>query len=105
MSSLISISDLTKNYDGGFTALKGVNLDVKKGEILALLGPNGAGKTTMIAIICGIVNPTSGRVTVGGYDIVADYRSAQMQPIWKKCSGRCRCGISETMKCGRCREA
>lgn len=77
MSSLISISDLTKNYDGGFTALKGVNLDVKKGEILALLGPNGAGKTTMIAIICGIVNPTSGRVTVGGYDIVADYRKTR----------------------------
>jgi len=77
MSSLISISDLTKNYDGGFTALKGVNLNVKKGEILALLGPNGAGKTTMIAIICGIVNPTSGRVTVGGYDIVADYRKTR----------------------------
>ena len=77
MSSLISISGLTKTYDGGFTALKGIDLEVKKGEILALLGPNGAGKTTMIAVICGIVNPTSGSVTVGGYDIIADYRKTR----------------------------
>ena len=77
MSSLISISGLTKTYDGGFTALKGIDLEVKKGEIIALLGPNGAGKTTMIAVICGIVNPTSGSVTVGGYDIIADYRKTR----------------------------
>ena len=74
MTSLISISNLTKTYEGGFTALNGVNLEVERGEILALLGPNGAGKTTMIAVVCGIVNPTSGRVTVGGFDIIDDYR-------------------------------
>jgi len=66
MQSLISISDLSKTYASGFVALKGVNLDIHKGEILALLGPNGAGKTTLISIICGIVNPTSGSVTVDG---------------------------------------
>lgn len=77
MSSLISISGLTKTYDGGFTALKGVDLEVEQGEIIALLGPNGAGKTTMIAIVCGIVNPTSGTVTVGGHDIIDDYRKTR----------------------------
>ncbi len=77
MTSFISISGLTKTYDGGFTALKGVDLEVEKGEILALLGPNGAGKTTLIAVVCGIVNPTSGSVTVGGYDIIDDYRKTR----------------------------
>ncbi|MCL4148791.1 UNVERIFIED_CONTAM: hypothetical protein GTU68_066907 [Idotea baltica] len=77
MSSLISIDNLTKTYDGGFTALHGVDLEVRKGEILALLGPNGAGKTTMIAIVCGIVNPTSGTVTVGGHDIIDAYRETR----------------------------
>jgi ABC-2 type transport system ATP-binding protein len=77
MASLISISGLTKTYDGGFTALKGVDLEVERGEILALLGPNGAGKTTMIAIVCGIVNPTAGKVTVGGHDIIDEYRKTR----------------------------
>lgn len=77
MSALISISNLTKTYDSGFQALKGVNLEVERGEILALLGPNGAGKTTLISIICGIVNPTAGSVQVDGNDIVRDYRKTR----------------------------
>ena len=64
MSSIVSIKDLSKTYNSGFEALKNINLDIKKGEILALLGPNGAGKTTLISTICGIVSPTSGSVTV-----------------------------------------
>ena len=60
MSSIVSIKDLSKTYNSGFEALKNINLDIKKGEILALLGPNGAGKTTLISTICGIVSPTSG---------------------------------------------
>ena len=74
MQPIVSISNLSKTYDGGFEALKQVNLDIHKGEILALLGPNGAGKTTLISIICGIVNATGGSVTVDGYDNVRDYR-------------------------------
>ncbi len=74
MKTLISVSSLSKTYSGGFQALKGVNLDIHDGEILALLGPNGAGKTTLIGIICGIVNPTSGTVTVDGKNIIDDYR-------------------------------
>lgn len=74
---LISIDQLTKTYDSGFRALKGVSLDIHRGEILALLGPNGAGKTTLISIICGIVNPTSGTVSVAGYDIIDDYRETR----------------------------
>ncbi|OLP44601.1 ABC transporter ATP-binding protein [Rhizobium oryziradicis] len=77
MASIISIRDLTKTYANGFSALKGVSLDIEEGEILALLGPNGAGKTTMISIICGIVNPTSGVVTVGGHDVVKDFRQTR----------------------------
>lgn len=77
MSALISISNLTKTYDSGFQALKGVNLEVERGEILALLGPNGAGKTTLISIICGIVNPTAGSVQVDGNDIIQDYRKTR----------------------------
>ncbi len=72
--SIISISNLSKTYEGGFHALKGINLEIRRGEILALLGPNGAGKTTMISIICGIVNASGGSVTVDGHDIVKNYR-------------------------------
>ncbi len=71
---MISINRLTKTYASGLQALKDVSLDIRKGEILALLGPNGAGKTTLISIVCGIVRPTSGTVTVDGHDIVRDYR-------------------------------
>ena len=63
MQPILSIKDVSKTYASGFQALKGINLDIRKGEIFALLGPNGAGKTTLINIICGIVNPTSGKVT------------------------------------------
>ena len=65
----IIIKDLSKVYGNGFNALKNINLKIKKGEILALLGPNGAGKTTLISVICGIVTPTSGNITVDNYDI------------------------------------
>ncbi|WP_298257855.1 ABC transporter ATP-binding protein [uncultured Litoreibacter sp.] len=77
MSAIVSVKDVTKTYDGGFTALKGVSLDIEQGEILALLGPNGAGKTTLISVICGMVNATSGTVEVGGYDIVEKFRGAR----------------------------
>ena len=77
MSAIISVSNLSKTYASGFEALKRVNLDIRRGEIFALLGPNGAGKTTLIGIICGIVNATSGRVTIDGHDNVADYRAAR----------------------------
>ena len=74
MSVILSVSDLSKTYASGLQALKRVNLDIRRGEIFALLGPNGAGKTTLINIVCGIVTPTTGRVTVAGHDIVRDYR-------------------------------
>jgi ABC-2 type transport system ATP-binding protein len=74
---IISISALTKTYATGFQALKGINLDIKRGEIFALLGPNGAGKTTLIGIICGLVNATSGTVHADGHDVVRDYRAAR----------------------------
>src|SRR5689334_191528 len=77
MQPILSIKDVSKTYASGFQALKGINLDIRKGEIFALLGPNGAGKTTLINIICGIVNPTSGKVTVGGHDIITDARAAR----------------------------
>jgi ABC-2 type transport system ATP-binding protein len=77
MQPIVSISSLSKTYATGFQALKNVNLDIQQGEILALLGPNGAGKTTLISIICGIVNASSGSVTVGGHDIVANYRATR----------------------------
>jgi ABC-2 type transport system ATP-binding protein len=77
MESIVSIDNLEKQYAGGFQALKGVSLEIRKGEILALLGPNGAGKTTLISIICGIVNPSSGAVTVGGHDIIKDFRKTR----------------------------
>src|SRR6187455_3440302 len=71
---IISITNLVKTYDSGFQALKGANLAIRRGEIFALLGPNGAGKTTLINIVCGIVRPGSGSVTVDGRDIQRDYR-------------------------------
>ncbi len=74
---IISVSNISKTYASGFTALKGVNLDIERGEIFALLGPNGAGKTTLIGIICGIVNASGGTVTVDGHDIVRDYRASR----------------------------
>jgi ABC-2 type transport system ATP-binding protein len=77
MKSIISVKDLTKTYASGHVALKTINLDIREGEIFALLGPNGAGKTTLISIICGIVNPTSGTVTIDGHDIARDYRACR----------------------------
>lgn len=77
MRPIINIQNLAKTYDGGFEALKGINLDIRAGEIFALLGPNGAGKTTLIGIICGIVQPTGGAVSVGGFDIIRDYLDAR----------------------------
>jgi ABC-2 type transport system ATP-binding protein len=74
MSPIISVEKLSKTYASGFEALKGIDLAIRHGEIFALLGPNGAGKTTLISIICGIVTPSSGSVTVGGMDIAAKYR-------------------------------
>ena len=73
----IIINDLSKVYDNGFTALKNINLNIKKGEIFAMLGPNGAGKTTLISIICGIVSPSSGKITVDNFDIINDYRETR----------------------------
>ena len=77
MPAIISVKDLSKTYASGFEALKHINLDIEKGEILALLGPNGVGKTTLISVICGIVTPSAGTVTVNGHDIVRDYRKAR----------------------------
>ena len=73
----ISINNLSKVYKNGFNALKSINLNIKKGEIFAMLGPNGAGKTTLISIICGIVKPSSGIVSVDGFDIISDYRETR----------------------------
>jgi ABC-2 type transport system ATP-binding protein len=77
MKPIISVKNLSKTYASGFEALKNINLDIRKGEIFALLGPNGAGKTTLISIICGIVTPSAGKVTVDGHDIITDYRAAR----------------------------
>lgn len=77
MSPVISIDRLSKTYDTGFAALRDIDLEIGEGEIFALLGPNGAGKTTLISIVCGIVTPSGGKVTVGGHDILADYRAAR----------------------------
>ena len=74
---MISIQGLEKTYAGGFHALKSIDLDIRRGEIFALLGPNGAGKTTLISIVCGIVNPTGGRVLVDGHDIVKAFRKTR----------------------------
>lgn len=77
MAPIISVKNLQKTYDNGFKALKGVDLDIQEGEVLALLGPNGAGKTTLISIICGLARATGGSVTVGGHDISKDFREAR----------------------------
>ena len=73
----IVINNLSKVYDHGFNALKNIKLNIKKGDIFAMLGPNGAGKTTLISIICGIVKPSSGKVTVEDFDIIEDYRETR----------------------------
>ncbi|MEA2975734.1 MAG: type transport system ATP-binding protein [Alphaproteobacteria bacterium] len=77
MLPIIAVSNLSKTYASGFQALKGVNLEIRRGEIFALLGPNGAGKTTLIGVICGIINPSQGTVSVDGHDIIKDYRAAR----------------------------
>ena len=77
MQNILSIKNLSKTYASGFSALKGVSLDIRRGEIFALLGPNGAGKTTLISIVCGIANASTGSVTVDGHDTLADYRAAR----------------------------
>lgn len=77
MAPIISVQNLSKTYAGGFHALKNIDLEIQRGEIFALLGPNGAGKTTLISIICGIVNPTAGRVLAAGFDVVTQFREAR----------------------------
>ncbi|HXD36521.1 MAG TPA: ABC transporter ATP-binding protein, partial [Rhodanobacter sp.] len=77
MQSIIDVRQVTKTYASGFSALKGIDLQIRRGEIFALLGPNGAGKTTLISIICGIVNPSSGNVLADGHDVVRDFRAAR----------------------------
>ncbi len=77
MSNIVEVRSLTKTYDGGFEALKSVDLDIKQGEIIALLGPNGAGKTTLISSICGITRATSGTISIGGHDSVTAFRAAR----------------------------
>lgn len=77
MESIISVHNLSKTYESGFKALTNVDLEIRRGEILALLGPNGAGKTTLISIICGLVNPTGGSVQVDGHDVVTEYRASR----------------------------
>jgi ABC-2 type transport system ATP-binding protein len=79
MAALISVSGLTKSYASGFQALKGIDLDIRQGEIFALLGPNGAGKTTLISIVCGIVRRTAGTILVDGRDIERDYRTVRAE--------------------------
>ena len=77
MPPIVKVTGLRKKYDTGFEALKGVDLEIEEGEIIALLGPNGAGKTTLISAICGIAVPTAGTITVGGHDAIRDYRAAR----------------------------
>ena len=77
MPSIVKVEDLRKTYDNGLEALRGVTLDIEEGEILALLGPNGAGKTTLISTICGITRPTSGQISVGGYDVQSEWRETR----------------------------
>lgn len=74
---ILRINGLSKIYSGGFQALKDINLEIERGEIVALLGPNGAGKTTLISVVCGIVNPSSGEVTVDGFDIIKEFRKTR----------------------------
>ncbi len=77
VENIISIKGLTKTYASGFQALKGIDLDIRRGEIFALLGPNGAGKTTLIGITCGMVNPSQGQITAAGHDVIKNFRSAR----------------------------
>ena len=77
MQAIISVSQLSKVYAGGYQALKSVDLEIRRGEIFALLGPNGAGKTTLINAICGIVNPSSGTILADGHNVVTDFRAAR----------------------------
>ncbi|MCW7487684.1 ABC transporter ATP-binding protein [Leptospira meyeri] len=77
MKSILTLKQVSKSYDNGFQALKDVNWEVKEGEIHALLGPNGAGKTTLINLICGIVSPSGGEVTVSGFDIIGDFKKTR----------------------------
>src|SRR5690348_2195663 len=77
MDSIVSVANLSKTYASGFQALKRINLEIRRGEIFGLLGPNGAGKTTLINIICGIVTASEGAVSVGGHDIIKNYRAAR----------------------------
>ncbi len=77
MTPMLSISNLSKTYASGFSALRNINLDIRRGEIFALLGPNGAGKTTLISVVCGIATASTGTVTIDGHDNVADYRAAR----------------------------
>ncbi|WEN14201.1 ABC transporter ATP-binding protein [Rhodanobacter sp. AS-Z3] len=77
MPPIIAVHQLSKTYASGFSALKNIELEIRQGEIFALLGPNGAGKTTLISIICGIVNPSEGKVLADGHDVVRDYRAAR----------------------------
>jgi ABC-2 type transport system ATP-binding protein len=77
MQPILSVTGLSKTFASGFQALKGIDLDIRRGEIFALLGPNGAGKTTLIGVICGIINPTEGSVVVDGHDIITDFRAAR----------------------------
>src|SRR5436189_2052337 len=77
MDDIVCITGLAKTYASGFTALKKVDLNIRRGEIFAVLGPNGAGKTTLINIVCGIVNAGAGSVNVDGHDIARDYRAAR----------------------------
>jgi len=77
MPAIITVSNLTKTYASGFTALKNINLEIRQGEIFALLGPNGAGKTTLISTICGLAMASEGTVTIAGHDSVTDYRAAR----------------------------
>src|SRR6184192_4245632 len=74
MQPILSVANVSKTYASGFRALERVNLEIRRGEIFALLGPNGAGKTTLISVICGIVTPSEGTVSVDGHDIIRDYR-------------------------------
>ena len=77
LEPIVSVSKLSKTYDSGFQALKGINLEIRRGEIFALLGPNGAGKTTLISVICGLVNPSQGTVLADGHDIISEFRAAR----------------------------
>jgi ABC-2 type transport system ATP-binding protein len=77
MAPIICVSNLGKTYDSGFTALKNIDLTIERGEIFALLGPNGAGKTTLIGLVCGLIRPSRGSMSVDGHDIVKDYRAAR----------------------------